>query len=46
MTRFLAAQLATSHYFDISAARRDFGYEPRMSMAGGMRRLSEWLKSR
>jgi 2-alkyl-3-oxoalkanoate reductase len=28
MTRFLAAQLATSHHFDISAARRDLGYEP------------------
>jgi 2-alkyl-3-oxoalkanoate reductase len=46
MTRFLAAQLATSHYFDISAARRDFGYEPRVSMAEGMRRLGEWLRAR
>jgi len=45
MTRFLAAQLATSHYFDISAARRDFGYKPRVSMAEGMRRLGEWLKA-
>jgi len=45
MTRFLAAQLATSHYFDISAARRDFGYEPRVSMAEGMRRVAEWLKA-
>src|SRR5690606_19265625 len=26
MTRFLAAQLATSHYFNLSAARRDLGY--------------------
>ena len=26
MTRFLAAQLGTSHYFDIRRARRDFGY--------------------
>jgi nucleoside-diphosphate-sugar epimerase len=43
MTRFLAAQLARSHYFDISLARRDLGYEPRVSMAEGMRRLGDWL---
>jgi len=43
MTRFLAAQLATSHYFDITAARRDFGYEPKISMAVGMQRLARWL---
>ena len=35
MTRFLAAQLSTSHWFDISAARRDLGYEPRVSTGGG-----------
>lgn len=41
MTRFLAAQLGTSHYFDITKSRRDFGYEPRVSMDEGMRRLGE-----
>ena len=46
MTRFLAAQLATSHWFDISAARHDLGYEPRVSTAEGMRRLGEWLRQR
>lgn len=40
MTRFLAAQLATSHYFDISAARDDFGYTPAVSTEEGMRRLA------
>jgi nucleoside-diphosphate-sugar epimerase len=45
MTRFLAAQLGTSHYYDISAARRDFGYAPRVSTAEGMQRLGEWLTS-
>jgi nucleoside-diphosphate-sugar epimerase len=45
MTRFLAAQLATDHYFDISAARGDLGYEPEVSTAEGMRRLGGWLKA-
>jgi nucleoside-diphosphate-sugar epimerase len=44
MTRFLATQLATSHWFDISAAGRDLGYSPRISTAQGMRRLGEWLR--
>lgn len=44
MTRFLSAQLARSHWFDISAARRDLSYEPRLSTAEGMRRLGEWLR--
>jgi nucleoside-diphosphate-sugar epimerase len=43
MSRFLAWQLASSHWFDISAARRDFGYSPRVSTAEGMRRLGKWL---
>ena len=36
MTRFLADQLATSHYFDISKARRELGYEPRISTEEGL----------
>ncbi len=44
MTRFLASQLATSHWFDISAARRDLGYTPRVSTAEGMERLGKWLR--
>jgi len=40
MTRFLAAQLGKSHYFKIDRARRDFGYEARVSTAEGMRRLA------
>lgn len=43
MTRFLAAQLATSHYFDIARAREDFGYRPVVSTAEGMARLAEEL---
>jgi nucleoside-diphosphate-sugar epimerase len=40
MTRFLAAQLGRSHYFDIQSAYRDFGYRPRISTEEGMRRLA------
>jgi len=43
MTRFLAAQLARSHYFDITQARKDFAYRPAVSTADGMRRLGEEL---
>ncbi len=46
MTRFLAAQLGLDHFFDISRARRDFGYEPRISTQEGMRRLGEELAGR
>lgn len=44
MTRFLAAQLGRDHYFDISRARADFGYEPRVSTADGMQRLAAALR--
>lgn len=45
MTRFLALQLGKAHYFDISAAQRDFGYEAKVSTAEGMRRVGEWLST-
>jgi nucleoside-diphosphate-sugar epimerase len=45
MTRFLAAQLGTSHYFDITRARSDLAYEPKVSNADGMRRLAKWLSA-
>lgn len=44
MTRFLAAQLATSHYFDIRRARDDFGYRVRVSRDEGMQRLRGSLR--
>ena len=44
MTRFLAAQLAKSHYYDISRAKNDFGYNPTVTTDEGMRRLAETLQ--
>ena len=43
MTAFLARQLGTAHWFDISAARRDLGYEPSVSLDEGFERLAEWF---
>jgi nucleoside-diphosphate-sugar epimerase len=43
MTPFLAGELSTAHWFDISAARRDLGYEPLVSIEEGLRRLREHL---
>ncbi|RPI29416.1 MAG: NAD-dependent epimerase/dehydratase family protein [Acidobacteria bacterium] len=43
MTRFLAEELGTSHWFNIDAARRDLGYRPEVSMEEGLRRLKQWL---
>jgi nucleoside-diphosphate-sugar epimerase len=43
MTRFVAEELATSHWFDIGAARRDLGYRPVVSTTEGLRRLARWL---
>ncbi len=39
MTRFMAKEMATDHWFDLSAARRDLGYSPRISMAAGTAEL-------
>jgi nucleoside-diphosphate-sugar epimerase len=45
MTRFVAAELAKDHWFDISAARRDLGYVPRVSMAQGTEELIASIRS-
>ncbi len=44
MTRFVANELAKSHWFDISAAQNDLGYIPRVSTKEGLKRLEFWLK--
>lgn len=44
MTRFMARELATSHWFDITAAKRDLGYQPKVSTEEGLKRLAQWLR--
>ncbi len=44
MTRFVAAELARDHWFDLGAARRELGYVPGVSMAQGTAELVADLK--
>ncbi|MCF3530792.1 NAD-dependent epimerase/dehydratase family protein [Stenotrophomonas maltophilia] len=39
LTRFLAEQLCTPHWYSMEPARRDFGYVPQVSIEEGLRRL-------
>ncbi len=43
MTRFLARQLATAHWYNIDAARRDLGYAPQVTVQEGLALLAESL---
>jgi nucleoside-diphosphate-sugar epimerase len=43
MTRFLAEQLAKSHYFSIAQAKSDLGYVPVVSTAQGFEHLVTWI---
>jgi nucleoside-diphosphate-sugar epimerase len=44
MTRFVARELATAHWFNIQAAKTDLGYEPVVSTQEGLMRLARWLR--
>jgi nucleoside-diphosphate-sugar epimerase len=44
LTRFLAYELALSHYYDLSRAKRDFGYAPQVDMQEATRRAVAYLK--
>ncbi|MGM0416739.1 MAG: NAD-dependent epimerase/dehydratase family protein [Thermodesulfobacteriota bacterium] len=45
ITRFVARELATAHWFDISAAQRDLGYSPHISIEEGMENLRIYLQN-
>ena len=44
MTRFVARQLSTAHWFDLTAARRDFGYAPAITTADGLAAMRDWVR--
>ena len=44
ITRWVAGELSTAHWFKIDAARRDFGYQPRISIKEGIKRLQEYYQ--
>lgn len=46
LTRFVAEQLSTAHWFDIGAARRDLGWSPAVSIDEGLERLRASLSAR
>jgi 2-alkyl-3-oxoalkanoate reductase len=42
LTRFLAEQLATAHWFDQRRTRKALGWQPSVNLDEGFRRLSDW----
>ncbi|MEE8233942.1 MAG: NAD-dependent epimerase/dehydratase family protein [Gammaproteobacteria bacterium] len=44
MTRFVAKQLSCAHWYDLTAAKRDFSYQSETSINEGMEKLKESLK--
>lgn len=44
MTRFVAKQLSCAHWYDLTAANRDFAYQAETSINEGMEKLKESLK--
>ena len=47
LTRFLAEQLSTTHWYSMAPAKRDFGYVPGVTIEEGLERLAaDWKKRR
>ena len=46
LTRFVAEQLGTAHWFDPQPAATDLGWVPRVSIDAGLVRLAAWFSER
>ncbi len=44
ITRFVAEQLGTAHWFDQRPAQKDLNWKPQVSVDEGFARLSDWFK--
>jgi nucleoside-diphosphate-sugar epimerase len=45
LTKFLVNTLTTAHWFDISAAKRELGWKPKVRIEDGMERVAHWLRT-
>lgn len=45
MTRFVAKQLSCAHWYDLTAAKQDFGYQAKVTINEGMERLKASLRA-
>ena len=45
LTTFLVHTLTTSHWFDISAAKRELGWKPKVKIEDGMTRVAQWIRA-
>ncbi|MHC8441723.1 MAG: hypothetical protein ACYYK0_06020 [Candidatus Eutrophobiaceae bacterium] len=43
MTRFVAKQLATAHWYSLEESHRDLGWAPEVSTKEGLESLRNWL---
>ena len=46
LTRYTVGVIANSTTLDISAARRDLGYHPRISVEEGFEKFIDWWKKK
>lgn len=46
ITKFLVQEISSSHWFNIDAAKNDFGYQPRISTEEGLKILAQHYKKK